>query len=151
MCTRFDLSCQTLGPPQPMANFFIDNLGLYYELRISWITYTSQFLFPTQARQQVAPKALAPHAAWDKGSKEIAGLMLMTIAPSDCAKFSLLQTVRSYVLKMKRYIDILECLGYPISLNLGGSKKLKPGALSLYMGNGQRTTIEAIGSFHLSP
>ncbi|GKC35052.1 hypothetical protein Tco_1047436 [Tanacetum coccineum] len=29
------------------------------------------------------------------------------------------------------------------------SRKLKPGALSLYMGNGQRRTIEAIGSYHL--
>ncbi|GKF13337.1 zinc finger, CCHC-type containing protein [Tanacetum coccineum] len=32
---------------------------------------------------------------------------------------------------------------------LRGSRKLKPGALSLYMGNGQRTTVEAIGSYHL--
>ncbi|GKD30650.1 hypothetical protein Tco_1241428 [Tanacetum coccineum] len=30
-----------------------------------------------------------------------------------------------------------------------GSMKLKPGALSLYMGNGQRATIEAIGSYDL--
>ncbi|GJV86456.1 retrotransposon protein, putative, ty1-copia subclass [Tanacetum coccineum] len=29
------------------------------------------------------------------------------------------------------------------------SRKLKPGALSLYMGNGQRAAIEAIGSYHL--
>ncbi|GJT31049.1 zinc finger, CCHC-type containing protein [Tanacetum coccineum] len=32
---------------------------------------------------------------------------------------------------------------------LRGSKKLNPGALSLYMGNGQRAGVEAIGSFHL--
>ncbi|GKE64810.1 hypothetical protein Tco_1518971, partial [Tanacetum coccineum] len=36
---------------------------------------------PAQAGQQVAPKALAAHAAWVKGSKEIAGLMLMTMEP----------------------------------------------------------------------
>nr|GEU34695.1 hypothetical protein [Tanacetum cinerariifolium] len=29
------------------------------------------------------------------------------------------------------------------------SRKLKPGALSLYIGNGQRTTVDAIESFHL--
>ncbi|GKC17357.1 hypothetical protein Tco_1014139, partial [Tanacetum coccineum] len=29
------------------------------------------------------------------------------------------------------------------------SRKLKPGALSLYMGNGQRKVVEAIGIFHL--
>ncbi|GKC15119.1 hypothetical protein Tco_1011901 [Tanacetum coccineum] len=34
-----------------------------------------------QAGQQVAPKALAAHAAWVKGSKEIAGIMLMTMEP----------------------------------------------------------------------
>ncbi|GKE98386.1 hypothetical protein Tco_0021737, partial [Tanacetum coccineum] len=34
-----------------------------------------------QAGQQVAPEALAAHAAWVKGSKEIAGLMLMTMEP----------------------------------------------------------------------
>ncbi|GJZ43019.1 zinc finger, CCHC-type containing protein [Tanacetum coccineum] len=32
---------------------------------------------------------------------------------------------------------------------LRGSRKLKPGALSLYVGNGQRAAVEAIGSFHL--
>nr|GFA02395.1 zinc finger, CCHC-type [Tanacetum cinerariifolium] len=32
---------------------------------------------PAQAGQQVAPEALATDAAWVKGSKEIAGLMLM--------------------------------------------------------------------------
>ncbi|GKF43584.1 hypothetical protein Tco_0130136, partial [Tanacetum coccineum] len=32
---------------------------------------------------------------------------------------------------------------------LRGSRKLKPGALSLYMGNGQRAVVEAIGSYDL--
>ncbi|GJV51221.1 zinc finger, CCHC-type containing protein [Tanacetum coccineum] len=33
---------------------------------------------------------------------------------------------------------------------LRGSRKLNPGALSLYVGNGQRAKVEAIGSYHLS-
>ncbi|GKC33453.1 retrotransposon protein, putative, ty1-copia subclass [Tanacetum coccineum] len=33
---------------------------------------------------------------------------------------------------------------------LRGSRKLKPDALSLYVGNGQRAEVEAIGSYHLS-
>ncbi|GJQ90038.1 retrotransposon protein, putative, ty1-copia subclass [Tanacetum coccineum] len=33
---------------------------------------------------------------------------------------------------------------------LRASRKLKPGALSLYVGNGQRKAVEAIGNFHLS-
>nr|GEV53104.1 hypothetical protein [Tanacetum cinerariifolium] len=62
------------------------------------------------------------------------------------------QFVSSYVLKMKSYIDNLERLCHPVSLNLGDlkrSRKLKPGALSLYVANGQRAAVEAIGSFHL--
>ncbi|GJU86494.1 hypothetical protein Tco_1294040 [Tanacetum coccineum] len=34
---------------------------------------------PTQVGQQVAPEALTAHAAWVKGSKEIVGLVLMTM------------------------------------------------------------------------
>nr|GEU93174.1 retrotransposon protein, putative, Ty1-copia subclass [Tanacetum cinerariifolium] len=37
----------------------------------------------------------------------------------------------------------------PAKDGLRGSKKLKPGALSLYMGDGHRTTVEAIGTYHL--
>nr|GEX53589.1 putative retrotransposon protein [Tanacetum cinerariifolium] len=111
------------------------------------------------------------------------------------------QSVSSYVLKMKGYIDNLECLGHPITLGLGylaelpkkkknaasgvggscifvielntilnrsriydtgcgthicntmhglrESRKLKPRALSLYVGNGQREAVEVIGAFHL--
>ncbi|GKD61647.1 hypothetical protein Tco_1299156 [Tanacetum coccineum] len=33
---------------------------------------------------------------------------------------------------------------------LRASRKLKPGALSLYVGNGQREAVDAIGAFHLS-
>ncbi|GKF47930.1 hypothetical protein Tco_0141181 [Tanacetum coccineum] len=109
---------------------------------------------PAQAGQQVALEALAAHAAWVKGSKEIVGLMLMTMEPdiqqnlenlsafdmlqelktlfAQQAKQELLQTVRdfhsykqeegqsvsSYVLKMKSYIDNFERLGHPVSLNL---------------------------------
>nr|GEY97160.1 zinc finger, CCHC-type [Tanacetum cinerariifolium] len=109
------------------------------------------------AGQQVAPEILAAHAAWVKGSKEIAGLMLMTMEPeiqrnleplhahemlkelktlfAQQAEQELLQTTRdfhscrqeegqsvsSYVLKMKGYIDNLERLGHPVTLGLGVS------------------------------
>ncbi|GJT34542.1 hypothetical protein Tco_0924961 [Tanacetum coccineum] len=107
--------------------------------------------------QLVAPEILAAHTAWIKGSKEIAGLMLMTMELeiqrnlenlhanemlqelktlfAQQAEQVLLQTVRefhsckqeegqsssSYILKMKGYIDNLERLGHPVSLNLGVS------------------------------
>ncbi|GJX20330.1 hypothetical protein Tco_0223007 [Tanacetum coccineum] len=100
--------------------------------------------------------ALAAHATWVKGQKEIAGLMLMSMEPdiqrnlenlgaydilqklktfAQQAEQELLQTVRefhackqeegqsvsSYVLKMKSYIDNLESLGHPVSLNVAVS------------------------------
>ncbi|GJW35639.1 hypothetical protein Tco_0058559 [Tanacetum coccineum] len=84
-----------------------------------------------QAGQQVAPEALAAHDAWVKGSKEIAGLMIMTMesdiqrnlenldayemlqelktrfaqqagTSSDCERLSLLQTGRRAVCKLIR-------------------------------------------------
>nr|GEW59997.1 hypothetical protein [Tanacetum cinerariifolium] len=97
------------------------------------------------------------HTAWIKGSKEIAGLMLMATEPeiqqnletlhaheillelktllAQQAEQELLQTTRyfhsykqeegqsvsSYVLKMKGYIDNLERLGNPVTLGLGVS------------------------------
>ncbi|GKD64701.1 hypothetical protein Tco_1306809, partial [Tanacetum coccineum] len=38
-------------------------------------------LVPAQVGHQVAPEALAAHTTWVKGSKEIDGLMLMTMEP----------------------------------------------------------------------
>nr|GEV50512.1 zinc finger, CCHC-type [Tanacetum cinerariifolium] len=107
--------------------------------------------------QQVPPEALAAHAAWVKGQKEVDVLMLLTMdleiqrnlahlgaydmvqklkaLYSKQAKQELLQTVReiytckqeegqsvsSHVLKMKGYIDNLERLGQPIGQNLAVS------------------------------
>ncbi|GJT35793.1 hypothetical protein Tco_0926212 [Tanacetum coccineum] len=97
------------------------------------------------------------NTAWVKGSKEIAGLMLMTMEPeiqqnlenlhandmlkelktlfAQQAEQELLQTTRdfhsckqeegqsvsSYVLKMKGYIDMLERLEHPVTLGLAVS------------------------------
>ncbi|GJV68850.1 retrotransposon protein, putative, ty1-copia subclass [Tanacetum coccineum] len=47
------------------------------------------------------------------------------------------------LLKKRRYLKELALYG------LRGSRKLKPGALSLYVGDGHRATVEAIGEFHL--
>ncbi|GKA71628.1 retrotransposon protein, putative, ty1-copia subclass [Tanacetum coccineum] len=101
--------------------------------------------------QVLPPDVLNTHTTYVKASKEIAGLMLMTmdldiqknlehLGVYDMLKMlyaqqanqELLQTVRefhackpeegqsisSYVLKMKSYIDNLECLGHAITQNL---------------------------------
>ncbi|GJU60227.1 hypothetical protein Tco_1237993 [Tanacetum coccineum] len=137
----------------------------YRQLRIvlsidDKLNYLEQPLPPAPvapAGQQVAPEILAAHTAWVKGSKEIAGLMLMTMEPeiqrnletlhandmlkelkalfAQQAEQELLQTTRdfhackqeegqsvsSYVLRMKGYIDNLERLGHPVTLGLAVS------------------------------
>nr|GEW20661.1 hypothetical protein [Tanacetum cinerariifolium] len=177
--------------------------------------------------QQVAPEILAAHTAWQAKQE-----LLQTMRDFHSYRQEEGQSVRSYVLKMKGYIDNLERLGHPVTLGLGtvnelhamlklheqtlpksnalalnairsgkylaelmkkkkktasgaggsgifvielntilnrswiydtgcgthicnttqglkASRKLKPGALSLYVGNGQREDVEAIGAFYL--
>nr|GEZ61896.1 zinc finger, CCHC-type [Tanacetum cinerariifolium]GEZ79887.1 zinc finger, CCHC-type [Tanacetum cinerariifolium] len=86
---------------------------------------------PAQVGQQVTPEALAAHAAWVKGSKEIElktlfaqqaeQELLQTMREFHSCKQEEGQSVSSYVLKMKSYIDNLERLGHPVSLGLGVS------------------------------
>nr|GEY19629.1 hypothetical protein [Tanacetum cinerariifolium] len=109
------------------------------------------------AGQHVAPEILVAHTAWIKGSKEIAGLMLQ-------AEQEILQTTRdfhscnqeegqsisSYVLKMKGYIDNLERLGHPVTLGLGvsliliGLRKEFDGFVQNYNTHSLRKTINEL-------
>ncbi|GJX25554.1 retrotransposon protein, putative, ty1-copia subclass [Tanacetum coccineum] len=90
-----------------------------------------------QAGQQVAPEALAAHAAWVKGSKEIVRLMLLTMESNiqqdleNLGAYEMLQELKTLFAQQADYIDNLKRLGHPMSLNLG------------------RASVEAIGSFHL--
>nr|GEX53614.1 hypothetical protein [Tanacetum cinerariifolium] len=111
--------------------------------------------------QQVPPQALAAHAALVKGQKEVAELMLLTMdleiqqnlvylgaydmlqelkaMYSKQAEQELLQTMREFHTRKQE----------DGQSGLQGSKKLKPGALSLYVGDVHRASIEAIGTYHL--
>nr|GEW85552.1 putative retrotransposon protein [Tanacetum cinerariifolium] len=62
------------------------------------------------------------------------------------------QCVSSCILKMKGYLDQLESLCFPMPKEPGGLRgirKMRQGALNLYVGNEMRAAIEAIGSFDL--
>ncbi|GJY48644.1 retrotransposon protein, putative, ty1-copia subclass [Tanacetum coccineum] len=85
-----------------------------------------------QPGQQVPPTALAAHAAWVKGQKEVAELkalyskqaereLLHTVREFYACKQEEGQSVSSHLLKMKSYIDNLERLGQPVSQNLAVS------------------------------
>nr|GEU54912.1 hypothetical protein [Tanacetum cinerariifolium] len=138
----------------------------YQQLRIvlsiaDKLNYLEQPIPPAlvlPAGQHVAPEILVAHNAWIKGSKEIVGLMLMTMNPeiqqnletlhahemilelktlfAQQAEQKRFQTTRyfhfckqeegqfvsSYVLKMKGYIDNLERLGHPVTFGPSGTK-----------------------------
>ncbi|GKC09407.1 zinc finger, CCHC-type containing protein, partial [Tanacetum coccineum] len=55
-------------------------------------------------------------------------------------------TIELYSFPSKSWIYDTDCGTHQ---GLRGSKKLKPGALSLYVGDGHRAAIEAIGTYHL--
>ncbi|GKF93508.1 hypothetical protein Tco_0280227, partial [Tanacetum coccineum] len=49
----------------------------------------------------------------------------------------------------KKHNPAKDAICHQCGEGLRGSKKLKPGVLSLYVGDGHRATVEAIGEFHL--
>ncbi|GJR13738.1 hypothetical protein Tco_0796390 [Tanacetum coccineum] len=122
--------------------------------------------------QQIPPEDLAAHAAWVKGQKEVVVLMLNVKAMfSKQADMNFLQTVKNFHTasregsnpvspprsKMKGYMttwsrlvnQLVKTLQELALQGLRGSKKLKPGALSLYVGDGHRAAVEAIRTYHL--
>nr|GEZ29814.1 hypothetical protein [Tanacetum cinerariifolium] len=80
--------------------------------------------------QQVPPAAAAAHAAWVKGqkkelkamfSKQVEHELLQTVREFHACKQEEGQSVSSYILKMKSFIDNLEHLGQTVSQNLEAS------------------------------
>ncbi|GJT73821.1 retrotransposon protein, putative, ty1-copia subclass [Tanacetum coccineum] len=160
----------------------------YQQLRIvlsidDKLNYLEQPLPPEPVApegQLVAPEITATHIAWIKGSKNIVGLMLMTIEPeiqqnlenlhayemlqelktlfAQQAEKELIQTVKTInelhaMLKLheqtlpKNNAPALHAIR--VGKGLRASKKLKSGARSLYVGNGQHEAVEAVDVFHL--
>nr|GEW85587.1 hypothetical protein [Tanacetum cinerariifolium] len=68
--------------------------------------------------QQVAPEILSAHAAWQAEQE-----LLQIMRDFHSCRQEEGQSVSSYVLKMKGYIDNLECLGHPVTLGLGKGNK----------------------------
>ncbi|GKE92631.1 hypothetical protein Tco_1573726 [Tanacetum coccineum] len=93
---------------------------------------------PVVAGQQVPPETLAAHAAWVKRQKEI-------VYDSFVQNYNMLdigKTVNELHAMLKLHEKTLPKQDAPglhairAGKGLRGSRKLKPGALSLYMGNG---------------
>ncbi|GJT91917.1 zinc finger, CCHC-type containing protein [Tanacetum coccineum] len=75
-----------------------------------------------------------------------------TAKDSVCHQCGGIFTIELYTFPNKSWVYDTGCGAHICSTTQGlrGSRKLKPGALSLYVGIGQRAEVEAIGSYHLS-
>nr|GEZ83012.1 hypothetical protein [Tanacetum cinerariifolium] len=103
----------------------------YRQLRIMLsiedkLNYLEQPISPVPvalAGQQVTLEILTAHTAWVKRSKEIQAKqeLLQTMRDFHSYRQEESQSVSSYVLKMKGYIDNLERLGHLVTLGLGVS------------------------------
>ncbi|GKB01769.1 hypothetical protein Tco_0829813 [Tanacetum coccineum] len=120
-----EVACLMLGSMSPELQRTLENYKAYDMIP----QQTQNTMFEEQAKQELFEIVKAFHAC-----KQDDG-----------------QSVSSYLLKDSYLRNTLERLGYamPNELGLRGSRKLKHGALSLYMGNGMRACVEAIRSFDL--
>ncbi|GKA54621.1 hypothetical protein Tco_0753570 [Tanacetum coccineum] len=108
---------------------------------------TSPVLSALHTFTAIPPEDLAAHAAWVKGQKEVVVLMLLTMDLdiqrnlAHLGAYDMLQELKAMFSKQAEQ-ELLQT-------GLRGSRKLKPGVLSLYVGDGHRAAVEAIGTYHL--
>ncbi|GJZ37360.1 retrotransposon protein, putative, ty1-copia subclass [Tanacetum coccineum] len=108
--------------------------------------------------EQTLPKnnSFALHAIraghWKRNYPQYLAELLKNKKLSQGASDSGIFTIEPYTFPNKSWVYDTSCGTHIRNTTQGlkGSRKLKPRALSLYVGNGQRTTIEATGSYHLS-
>ncbi|GJS70747.1 zinc finger, CCHC-type containing protein [Tanacetum coccineum] len=118
----------------------------YRQLRIvlsidDKLNYLEQPLPPAPvalAGQHVAPEILAAHTAWVKGSKEIAGLMLMTMEPEIQQNLENLHANNMLKELKALAFGAPVTLGLAVSLILIGKKHNKPQPSKANRGQNQR-------------
>nr|GEV31581.1 hypothetical protein [Tanacetum cinerariifolium] len=88
----------------------------------------------------------------DEDCPQYLAVLLKNKKLSQGASGSGIFTIEPYTFPNKSWVYDTNCGTHICNTTQGlrGSRKLKPGALSLYVGNGQRAAVEAIGSYHLS-
>ncbi|GKA00255.1 zinc finger, CCHC-type containing protein, partial [Tanacetum coccineum] len=88
---------------------------------------------------------------WKRNCPQYLAELLKNKKLSQGASGSGIFTIELYTFPNKSWVYDTGCGSHICNTTQGlrGSRKLKPRALSLYVGNGQRASVEAIGSFHL--
>ncbi|GKE31882.1 retrotransposon protein, putative, ty1-copia subclass, partial [Tanacetum coccineum] len=88
---------------------------------------------------------------WKRNCPQYLAELLKTKKLSQRASGSGIFTIDLYTFPNKSWVYDTGCGTHICNTTQGlrGNIKLKPGALSLYVGNGQRAAVEAIGTYHL--
>ncbi|GJS30432.1 reverse transcriptase domain-containing protein [Tanacetum coccineum] len=147
---------QPIGPAPDPKTADRDTIGKYYESINLEQEFTCLMLSSMSPYLQ---RTLEKYNAFDM-MKELKTMfeeqakqeLFETVKAFHACKQEDSQSISSYLLNMKSYLDILKRLGYAMPNEHGclrGSRKLTDGALSQYMGNRMRAGIEAIGCFDL--
>nr|GEU52346.1 zinc finger, CCHC-type [Tanacetum cinerariifolium] len=89
---------------------------------------------------------------WKRKCPHYLAELLKSKKLSQGASGSSIFTIELYIFPNKSWVYDTGCGTHICNTTQGlmGSRKLKPDALSLYVGNGQRVVVEAIGSYHVS-
>ncbi|GKA98699.1 retrotransposon protein, putative, ty1-copia subclass [Tanacetum coccineum] len=97
------------------------------------------------------PRVSLPWSHWKRNCPQYLAELLKNKKLSQGASGSGIFTIELYTFPNKSWVYDTGCGTHICNTTQGlkGSRKLNPGALSLYVGNGQRAAVEAIGSYHL--
>ncbi|GJT20579.1 retrotransposon protein, putative, ty1-copia subclass [Tanacetum coccineum] len=101
--------------------------------------------------QTMTKKDPALHAIRKRNCPQYLAELLKTKKLSQGASSSGIFTIELYTFLNKSWVYDTRCGTHICNTTQGlrGSRKLKPEALSLYVGNGQRAAVEAIRTYHL--
>ncbi|GJU02647.1 zinc finger, CCHC-type containing protein, partial [Tanacetum coccineum] len=88
---------------------------------------------------------------WKRNIPQYLAELLKNKKLSQGASGSCIFTIELYTFPNKSWVYDTSCGTHICNTTQGlrGSRKLKPEVLTLYVGNGQRAAVEAIGSYHL--
>nr|GEW51092.1 hypothetical protein [Tanacetum cinerariifolium] len=112
-------------------------------------------IHPPPERENLAKDSICHQCGdtghWKKNCPRYLAELLKNKKLSQGASDSGIFTIELYTFPNKSWVYDTGCGTHICNTTQGlrGSRKLKPEALSLYMGNGQRAAVKAIGTYHL--
>ncbi|GKB10195.1 zinc finger, CCHC-type containing protein [Tanacetum coccineum] len=134
----------------------LDARGNNQGKRKSKLSYAPKTKIPPPSKKEDPAKDSVCHHCgdtghWKRNCLQYLSELLKNKKLPQGASTSSIFTIELFTFPRKSWVYDTGCGTHICNTTKGlrGSRKLKPGALSLYTGNGQRATVEAIGSYDL--